>query len=118
MVKAASGVAVLLTGTGLDLIGLHGNAEDTGPVADQSAGTLLSLRLMMTVLPMVVLAVALALFHKKSTLTDQRVEEIGQQLRVRGGGNGYCNHPNWLLKADGRPWISTYPQFRTTCAGV
>lgn len=98
-------------------------------MADQSAGPLLGLRLMMTVLPMIVLAIALALFRKRSTLTDQRVEEIGQQLRVRGGGNGHCDHPNWLLKADGPgsaaatgaafiPWISTYPQFRITCAGV
>ena len=41
VVKAASGVAVFLTGIGLDLIGLAGNAEETGPVAAQSAGTLL-----------------------------------------------------------------------------
>ena len=41
MVKAASGVAVFLTGIGLDLIGLVGNTEETGPVAVQSAGTLL-----------------------------------------------------------------------------
>ena len=55
LLKAASGVAVFLTGIGLDLIGLSGNAEETGPVAAQSAGTLLGLRLMMTVLPMAVL---------------------------------------------------------------
>ena len=55
VVKAASGVAVFLTGIGLDLIGLVGNTEETGPVAVQSAGTLLGLRLMMTVLPMLCL---------------------------------------------------------------
>ena len=32
VVKAASGVAVFLTGIGLDLIGLVGNTEETGPV--------------------------------------------------------------------------------------
>ncbi len=88
VVKAASGVAVFLTGIGLDLIGLVGNTDETGPIAVQSAETLLGLRLMMTVLPMVVLAVALALFRKKFTLTDQRVEEIGRQLRARENGNG------------------------------
>ena len=31
VVKAASGVAVFLTGIGLDLIGLVGNTEETGP---------------------------------------------------------------------------------------
>lgn len=35
VVKAASGVAVFLTGIGLDLIGLVGNTEETGPVAVQ-----------------------------------------------------------------------------------
>lgn len=88
VVKAASGVAVFLTGIGLDLIGLAGNTDETGPVAVQSAGTLLGLRLMMTVLPMIVLAVAFVLFRKKFILTDQRVEEIGHQLRAGGGGNG------------------------------
>ncbi|MBD5093914.1 MAG: MFS transporter [Subdoligranulum sp.] len=84
VVKAASGVAVFFTGIGLDLIGLQGNAEDTGPVVAQSAETLLGLRLMMTILPMIVLAVALVLFRKKFTLTDSRVEEIGKQLREMG----------------------------------
>ena len=88
VVKAASGVAVFLTGIGLDLIGLAGNTDETGPVAVQSAGTLLGLRLMMTVLPMIVLAAAFVLFRKKFILTDQRVEEIGHQLRAGGGCNG------------------------------
>ena len=88
VVKAASGVAVFLTGIGLDLIGLQGNAEETGPIAAQSAGTLLGLRLMMTVLPMIVLAGVLVLFRKKFTLTDRRVEEIGRELRAGGKGNG------------------------------
>lgn len=88
VVKAASGVAVFLTGIGLDLIGLAGNTDEIGPVAVQSAETLLGLRLMMTVLPMIVLAAAFVLFRKKFTLTDQRVEEIGHQLRAGSGGNG------------------------------
>lgn len=88
VVKAASGVAVFLTGIGLDLIGLQGNTEETGPVAAQSAQTLLGLRLMMTVLPMIVLAVALVLFRVKFTLTDQRVEEISRELQAREGSNG------------------------------
>ena len=80
VVKAASGVAVFLTGIGLDLIGLVGNTEETGPVAVQSAGTLLGLRLMMTVLPMLVLAGALALFRRNFVLTDARAAEISAQL--------------------------------------
>lgn len=88
VVKAASGVAVFLTGIGLDLIGLTGNAEETGPIAAQSAGTLLGLRLMMTVLPMAVLAAALVLFRRRFTLTDDRAAEISAALHREGTQNG------------------------------
>ena len=81
VVKAASGVAVFLTGIGLDLIGLVGNTDETGPVAEQSAGTLLGLRLMMTVLPMLVLVCALLLFGRKFVLTDERASEISAELQ-------------------------------------
>ncbi len=81
VVKAASGVAVFLTGVGLDLIGLEGNAEETGPVAAQAPGTLLGLRLMMTLLPMAVLVLALFLFRRKFTLTDDRSAEISRELQ-------------------------------------
>ena len=85
VVKAASGVAVFLTGIGLDIIGLVGNTDETGPIAVQSSETLLGLRLMMTVLPMTVLVLVLLLFRRKFTLTDSRVEEIGRELRAGGG---------------------------------
>ena len=81
VVKAASGVAVFLTGIGLDLIGLVGDTEETGAVAAQSAGTLLGLRLMMTVLPMLVLLAVLYLFRRKFILTDEKAAEINRQLR-------------------------------------
>ena len=80
VVKAASGVAVFLTGIGLDLIGLVGNTDETGPVAEQSAGTLLGLRLMMTVLPMLVLVCALVLFRRKFILSDERAASISAEL--------------------------------------
>ncbi len=83
VVKAASGVAVFLTGIGLDLIGLVGNTDETGPIAQQSEATLLGLRLLMTVLPMLVLVCAFFLFRKKFTLTDKRVEEIGRELKEK-----------------------------------
>lgn len=88
VVKAASGVAVFFTGIGLDWIGLVGNADETGPVVAQSAETLLGLRLMMTVLPMIVLVAALLLFRKKFTLTDQRAVEISQALHGKERENG------------------------------
>ena len=88
VVKAASGVAVFLTGIGLDLIGLVGNTEETGPVAAQSAQTLLGLRLMMTVLPMLVLVAALVLFRRKFVLTDEKAGEISRQLREKEQSHG------------------------------
>ena len=81
-------MAVFLTGIGLDLIGLAGNTEETGPVAAQSAGTLLGLRLMMTVLPMAVLAAALVLFRRRFTLTDDRAAEISAALHREETQNG------------------------------
>lgn len=80
VVKAASGVAVFLTGIGLDLIGLVGNTDDVGPVAAQSAQTLLGLRLMMTVLPIIVLVAALVFFRKKFVLDDAQAEENARLL--------------------------------------
>ena len=80
VVKAASGVSVFLTGIGLDLIGLVGNTEETGPVAAQSARTLLGLRLMMTVLPIALLSGAMLLFSRKFKLTDARMAQIAEEL--------------------------------------
>lgn len=80
VVKAASGVSVFLTGIGLDLIGLVGNTDETGPVAAQSARTLLGLRLMMTVLPVVLLVGAMLLFSQKFKLTDARMAQIAEEL--------------------------------------
>ena len=80
VVKAASGVSVFLTGIGLDLIGLVGNTDETGPVAAQSARTLLGLRLMMTVLPIALLIGAMLLFSRKFKLTDARMAQIAEEL--------------------------------------
>ena len=85
VVKAASGLAVFLSGIGLDIIGLVGNTDDTGEIAVQSAGTILGLRLMMTLLPILGLFIALFFFKKKFTLTDERVNEIALELKEKKG---------------------------------
>ena len=76
-------MAVFLAGIGLDLIGLQGNTDEAGPIAAQSDATLLGLRLMMTILPMIVLFVALLLFRKKFKLTDERVTQIAEELKQK-----------------------------------
>ena len=82
VVKAASGVAVFITGIGLDLIGLVGDTSETGAAVAQSASTILGLRLLMTILPILGLTVAFIFFVKKFTLTDERVQEISDTLRA------------------------------------
>ncbi len=86
VVKAASGVAVFLTGIGLDLIGLVGNSDTTGVVEAQSASTILGLRLLMTILPILGLFCALLVFTKKFKLTDEYTREIAAKLRGENNG--------------------------------
>ncbi len=86
VVKAASGVAVFLTGIGLDMIGLVGNSDTTGVVEAQSASTILGLRLLMTILPILGLFCALMVFSKKFKLTDEYTREIAAKLRGENNG--------------------------------
>ena len=81
VVKAASGLAVFLTGLGIDLIGLVGDTEDTGEIIQQSAQTLTGLRLLMTVLPMIGLLLALFFFIRRFRLTDAYSQEIHDRLK-------------------------------------
>ena len=83
VVKAASGVSVFAAGLSLDLIGLVGNSEETGPVMQQSAATLTGLRLIMTIFPMILLLAALLFFRKKFKLTDDVVLENSEKLRAQ-----------------------------------
>ncbi len=85
VVKAASGVAVFITGLGLDLIGLVGNSDTTGEIAQQSTSTLMGLRLLMTILPIAGLVAAMFVFVRKFILTDEKVSEIESELRQRRG---------------------------------
>ena len=86
VVKAASGFAVFLAGVGLDLIGLTGNADMSGVVAEQSAATLAGLRVFMTLTPVIVLTAALLFFRRKYRLTDTAVAENARQLRRQQQG--------------------------------
>jgi melibiose permease len=80
VVKAASGVSVFIAGIGLDMIGLVGNADETGEIAQQSASTITGLRLIMTIIPMALLAIAVLVFVRKFKLTDDVVAENARKL--------------------------------------
>ena len=86
VVKAASGLAVFITGIGLDLIGLVGNSEETGEIVAQSATTITGLRLLMTILPILGLVIALIFFVKKFRLTDEVVAENARLLQEKHSG--------------------------------
>ena len=83
VVKAASGVSVFIVGVGLDLIGLTGNIDEEGPVLQQSTGTILGLRLLMTIIPIVLLALAILFFRKKFRPSDEIVAENSRKLAER-----------------------------------
>lgn len=83
VVKLASGLAVFLTGLGLDMIGLVGNSDTTGEIVQQSASTITGLRLLMTILPIIGLICALFVFNKKFILTDEKADEIARELKER-----------------------------------
>ena len=89
VVKAASGLSVFLVGIGLNLIGM---GEVSGKSQDELAAETsfiftdsmrLGLRLMMTVIPILGLAVALIYFNRKFKLTDEVVAANSKELAER-----------------------------------
>ena len=81
VVKLASGVSVLMASLCLAIFSISDNTEVEAAIADQS---IMGLRLTMTVLPIIGLIAAGILFLKKFKLTDQRVQEISDELKARG----------------------------------
>ena len=82
VVKAASGLAVFITGVSLDLIGLT-SKDGLGEGIPTFSSPLLGLRLLMTILPMIGLVLALVLFTRKFILTDGKAEQIRKQLEEK-----------------------------------
>ena len=82
VVKAASGLAVFITGVSLDLIGLT-SKDGLGEGIPTFSSPLLGLRLLMTILPMIGLVLALVLFTRKFILTDEKAEQIRKHLEEK-----------------------------------
>ena len=82
VVKAASGLAVFITGISLDLIGLT-SKDGLGEGLPTFTSPLLGLRLLMTILPIIGLVLALVLFTRKFILTDEKAEQIRKQLEEK-----------------------------------
>ena len=82
VVKAASGLAVFITGVSLDMIGLT-SKDGLGEGMSTFGSPLLGLRLLMTILPIIGLVLALVLFTRKFILTDIKAEQIRKQLEEK-----------------------------------
>lgn len=78
VVKLASGVAVLAASLCLAIFHI---AENTDVSAAAAPGSIMGLRMTMTLLPMVGLGLAMIYFGKKFTLTDETVAEISRKLK-------------------------------------
>ncbi|SDB03844.1 melibiose permease [Streptococcus henryi] len=79
VVKLASAISVLISGIGIDLIGLDVKA------AQQSPETLFGLRALMTIVPIIGFVVSLCYFTKKYKLTEAETKRIAQELASRRG---------------------------------
>ena len=79
---------LLVLGAALSLVCAAGTVtftEDTGVIAQQSAETIVGLRLLMTVLPILTLVAVFFFFGKKFKLTAAKMAEIGEELKERRG---------------------------------
>ncbi len=89
VVKLASGVAALIASICLSVFQLSNDTSDTSAVVSDVANTsVVGLRMTMTVIPIIVLLVAVFVFHKKYTLTDEKVKEIATKVKARQMADG------------------------------
>ncbi len=88
VVKLASGVAALIASICLTVFHLSDEVDTASAAADAAVAvsSVVGLRMTMTLVPIVGLLAAVVVFHKKYTLTEERVEEIARQVKERRGG--------------------------------
>lgn len=77
VVQLASAFSVLIAGIGIDLIHLDKNAEV------QTASTLLGMRILMIIIPILGLISAVIFFVRKYKLSDEYLEKINTELKVQ-----------------------------------
>lgn len=78
VVKLASGVSALLASICLEIFSI---SSDENAVASVTGGSLMGLRMFMTLIPIAGLIVAIFVFKKKYILTDVMVGEINKKLK-------------------------------------
>ncbi len=85
VVKLASGLAALIASL---CLGISNISEDTSETAavEVAGSSAVILRVTMTVLPIIGISIAVAVFAKKFILTDEKVQEIAEQVRAKHKG--------------------------------
>ena len=83
VVKLASGVAALVASICLSVCKLSNDTSETAAVAATGAGSVVGLRMTMTLLPIAGLLIAVYVFHKHYILNEQKVEEIAAEVKKR-----------------------------------
>ena len=83
--KLSSGIAALVASVCLSVFKIGGASTDevVTEVVKASAGSVFGLRMTMTIIPIAVLVVAVVIFMKKYTLTDEKLETITKELAAR-----------------------------------
>lgn len=82
VVKLASGAAALIASVCLAVCNLSDSTQETQAV-ETAASSVLGLRLTMTIFPIIGLIAALLVFRKRFILTEEKVDEITQNLKKR-----------------------------------
>ena len=85
VVKLASGVAALVASICLSVFNISQNTDDVEQVVEVAQSSLVGLRMTMTIIPVVGLLAAVFYFHKKYSLTEEKVEEIAEQIKAKRG---------------------------------
>ncbi|MCQ2081730.1 MAG: glycoside-pentoside-hexuronide (GPH):cation symporter [Lachnospiraceae bacterium] len=82
VVKLASGIAALVASICLSVFSIGGASTDevVTEVVKASDTAVIGLRMTMTIIPMVVLVIAVLIFKKKYCLTEKKLAEIGLEL--------------------------------------
>lgn len=83
VVKLASGVAGLLASLAILIFHISKDTSEAAASVQLTAGSLVGLRMTMTILPIAGLLCALFYFRKKFVLTDERLAEISEQVKER-----------------------------------
>ena len=80
VVKLASGISALIASVCLSVFSISDTEGGSGTIAVSSV---VGLRLVMTLLPVLVLVVSFIIFRKKYILTDEKLDEITKEIRKR-----------------------------------